>query len=62
MNAHDAPTILMSNRSIVCRFLPPKPRPSGEAATRAAAIAEGAVDNGDDAVQQARRSGIIAAA
>ena len=46
----------------MCRFLPPKPSPRGEAATRAAAIAEGAVDNGDDAVHQARRSGIIAGA
>ena len=49
-------------RSITCRFLPETPPPPGEAATRAAAIAEGAQDNGEAAVEEQRRMGMLASA
>ena len=49
-------------RSLTCRFLPESPPPPGEAATRAAAIAEGALDNGDAAVEENRRNGMLASA
>lgn len=65
MYARMLPSLLFTpysqSRSLVCRFLPAAPSPPGEAATRAAAIAEGATDNGDEAVATARRDGVIPA-